>query len=160
MVRYADNSRLDLERQEWADIGRDFREGWRLGKVCRYLRRTPEQVRRALFDGRLLGIQLEKSRFRPSKEGKEFKYPWKTCYRYPIWQFESQIRKYLLRILVAIRKRAYPPEHHPKINATNFYKTVRSHLFTENHHLDNQRPIDLLRKDKKSAEKVTEFFKQ
>lgn len=162
MARRCDYSRLERERQEDADVLRDFKEGLPLRKVCRLLGWTPKRVRYALFRGRLLGIQLVRGKFRPSKTGKAFERPWWTNYRYPAWQFEPEVRKTLPKILRLIRERLYTEDGIKKLKnfPYTFYKTAYLFLFAENHHFEGRKPIDLLRAGTPEANRAIAFNKK
>ncbi len=157
MRKHSDLSPLERDQQEQANIEVDFRAGMSLRKVCRRLRLSPQKVREAVYRGQLLAIQFAKTKFRKSKDGKAFDRQWWTNYRYPVWQFESNIRKYLPKILKESRRRWHLENQAGELDFNKFYRAIRDFLFRENHQLDGRRPIDLLRLGGVEANLVVNF---
>lgn len=158
MSKYGDYSKIDRDRQRIADIKNDFRRGASLTKVCRRLGWSTDMVKKALCEGRLLGIQFTRNKLRTSPTNKMFERDWVTNIRYPAWQFEAKIRRSLPKILNHLKNRFYQKDNDSKFDFFDFYQTARDFLFTENHQLQNRKPVDLLRGNQKDAKQVMQFF--
>ena len=145
MRKYCDETRLNLEREEWGAIDVDFRAGLPLRKARVLLRLSKAELRLAVREGRLLAIQLVRGKFRPGKDGRGFQRVWWTNIRYPAWQFERPVAVSLPKILRSLLSRHHSSDPSGKFNFLQFYRSVRAFLFKENHYFEGRRPIDLLR---------------
>ena len=159
MRKYCDETRLNLEREEWGAIDVDFRAGLPLRKARVLLRLSKAELRLAVREGRLLAIQLVRGKFRPGKDGRGFQRVWWTNIRYPAWQFERPVAVSLPKILRSLLSRHHSSDPSGKFNFLQFYRSVRAFLFKENHYFEGRRPIDLLRLGGQEARRVVRFNK-